>query len=119
MAAVTLLTLLAAEGLTVTDAAVDHARDHHGRPCVDVWWRISPSLHTDRGVRIGAVGSGPDEGSARRACAADLVALLRGHLASVAADLTDSRPRSGESLVRAAARVRRLTALVAAAEAAQ
>ena len=86
-----LLALLAAEGLAVTEAAVDHALDHHGRPCVDVWWRVSPSLHTDRGVRCGAVGSGPDEGSARRACAADLRALLRGHLASVAADLTDSR----------------------------
>ena len=62
--------------------------------------------------------SGPDEESARRACAADLVALLRGHLASASADLTDSRPRSGESLVRAAARYRRVAALVSAAEAA-
>lgn len=113
-----LLALLAAEGLTVTEAAVDHTRDHHGRPCVDVWWRVSPSLHTDRGVRCGAVGSGPDEESARRACAADLVALLRGHLASASADLTDSRPRSGESLVRVATYRRRLAALVAAAEAA-
>jgi hypothetical protein len=113
-----LLALLAAEGLAVTEAAVDHTRDHHGRPCVDVWWRISPSLHTDRGARIGATGSGTDEESARRACAADLVALLRGHLASASADLTDSRPRSGESLVRAAARYRRVAALVSAAEAA-
>lgn len=113
-----LLALLAAEGLTVTEAAVDHTRDHHGRPCVDVWWRISPGLRNDRGHRIGAVGSGPDEESARRACAADLVALLRGHLASASADLTDTRPRSGESLVRAAARYRRVAALVSAAEAA-
>ena len=113
-----LLALLAAEGLAVTEAAVDHTRDHHGRPCVDVWWRVSPSLHTDRGARIGAVGSGPDEESARRACAADLRALLRGHLASVADDLADPRPRSGESLVRAAAYHRRVAALVAAAEAA-
>lgn len=113
-----LLALLAAEGLTVTEAAVDHTRDHHGRPCVDVWWRVSPPVPQTRGERIGAVGSGPDEESARRACAADLVALLRGHLASASADLTDSRPRSGESLVRGAARVRRLTALVSAAEAA-
>jgi len=113
-----LLALLAAEGLTVTEAAVDHTRDHHGRPCVDVWWRISPPVPQTRGERIGAVGSGPDEASARRACAADLVALLRGHLASASADLTDSRPRSGESLVRAAARYRRVAALVSAAEAA-
>lgn len=113
-----LLALLAAEGLTVTEAAVDHTRDHHGRPCVDVWWRVSPPVPQTRGERIGAVGSGPDVESARRACAADLRALLRGHLASVADDLADPRPRSGESLVRAAAYHRRVAALVAAAEAA-
>lgn len=114
-----LLALLAAEGVTVTEAAVDHTRDIHGRPCVDVWWRISPCLYVlGRGEIIGAIGTGPDEESARRACAADLRAVLRGHLAAVADDLTGSRPRSGESLVRAAARYRRVAALVSAAEAA-
>lgn len=90
-------------------------------------------IHPDGASRLGTVspvsaGSAPSASThaassarssgPRRACAADLVALLRGHLASASADLTDSRPRSGESLVRAAARYRRVAALVSAAEAA-
>lgn len=65
---------------------VEHGRDHWGRPVVDLWWRLSPELPTTHGPRVGVVGSGPDEASARCAAEDDARRVLRDHLARAVND---------------------------------